>query len=188
MPVSITSISALPQPASQEVLDSVAEKVGFVPNLFATLAQQPGVVEAFVALDTAVSNSSLTAIERQVVQMAASVTNVGRYCVAGHTLFGRKIGVPEPVIKAIRSANSVDDTRLDALQTFVRRLIQARGHVAAEETAEFIQAGFSRKQILEVIMGITLKTFSNYADSTLQIPLDEQFAAGAWAGTEEPVA
>jgi hypothetical protein len=38
---------------------------------------------------------------------------------------------------------------------------------------------------MEVVMGITLKTFSNYVDSALQLRLDEQFEAAAWSSTEE---
>jgi hypothetical protein len=34
-------------------------------------------------------------------------------------------------------------------------------------------------------MGITLKTFSNYVDSSLQLRLDEQFEAAAWSSAEE---
>lgn len=184
MPTSATNISAIPQPSSQPVLDSIAERIGFVPALFATLAEQPGVVEAFVGLDAAFTNTSLTPIERQTILLAASVENCGRYCVAGHTLFGRSIGMQEQAINAIRSAGTVEDARLAALETFVRQMIQARGHATPEQVALIIQAGFSREQIMEVVMGITLKTFSNYVDSALQLRLDEQFAAAAWSSTE----
>jgi len=185
MPTSATNISTISQPSSQAVLDSIAERIGFVPELFNTLAQQPGVVEAFVGLDAAFTDTSLTPIERQTILLAASVENCGRYCVAGHTLFGRSIGMQEQAIAAIRSAGTVEDERLAALETFVQQLIRARGHTSAEEVAAFIQAGFSREQILEVVMGVTLKTFSNYVDSTLQLRLDEQFEAAAWSSTEE---
>ena len=69
--------NAIPQPEVQTTLDAVRERVGFVPNLFAMLAEQPGVVEAFVALDTALTNTSLSPIERQVVQLTTSVENRG---------------------------------------------------------------------------------------------------------------
>jgi uncharacterized peroxidase-related enzyme len=185
MPTTATHISAIPQPSSEAILDSIAEKIGFVPELFNTLAQQPGVVEAFVSLDTSFTDTSLTPIERQTILLAASVENRGRYCVAGHTLFGRSIGMQEQTINAIRSAGTVEDERLAALETFVQQLIRARGHTSAEEVAAFLQAGFSREQIMEVVMGITLKTFSNYVDSALELRLDEQFVAAAWSSTEE---
>ena len=101
---------------SRSALDGVEEAIGFVPNLFATLAQQPGVVEAFIALDAAFSSTTLTPEERQAVQISASVENGGSYCVAGHTQFSRKLGVPEPTLAALRASEPVDDARLDALQ------------------------------------------------------------------------
>jgi uncharacterized peroxidase-related enzyme len=173
--------SALPRTGSQDVLNAIEEKLGFVPNLFSALAQQPGVVESFVALDGAFSEASLTAIERQTILLAASVANSGSYCVAGHSIFGRSIGMPKQAISAIRSGGKVEDERLSALQTFVTQLIQHRGHVTREDINELARHGFSREQTLEIIMGVTLKTFSNYVDSAMQLTLDEQFETASWS-------
>lgn len=172
-------------PANQKILREVEKNVGFVPNLFRTLASQTGVVEAFVALDGAITQSSLTPAECQVVMLTASVENTGTYCVAGHTLFSRKLGMPDSLISALRCGKPVNDERLAALQTFVQLLIRARGHVTPEQTAAFIQAGFSREQVLEVVMGIALKTFSNYVDSATGLSLDGQFADARWTGTAD---
>ena len=91
----------------------------------------------------------------------------------------------ETTITAIRSSNHVEDERLEALQSFVRSLIRARGHATPQALEDIGRAGCSREQILEVIMGITLKTFSNYVDSTMKTPLGEQFEPGAWPNPEE---
>jgi AhpD family alkylhydroperoxidase len=147
--------NALPQSKARTTLDAVRERVGFVPNLFAMLAEQPGVVEAFVALDTALTNTSLSPIERQVVQLTASVENRGHYCVAGHSIFGRSIGMPAQAIEAIRSGTKVDDERLSALHAFVVQLVRARGHVRPK-----------------------------YADSAMRLKLDKQFEPAAWSGTD----
>jgi len=184
MQAATATSNTLPRPESQKVLDSIEARLGFVPNLFATLAQQPGVIEAFVALDGAFSETSLTAIERQTILLAASVANDGRYCVAGHSIFGRSIGMPEQAISAIRSGGKVADERLSALHTFVGRLIQARGHAKPEDIDALARSGFSREQTMEIIMGITVKMFSNYVDSALQLTLDEQFEAAAWSKTQ----
>lgn len=177
--------NALPQSKARTTLDAVRERVGFVPNLFAMLAEQPGVVEAFVALDTALTNTSLSPIERQVVQLTTSVENRGHYCVAGHSIFGRSIGMPEQAIEAIRSGAKVDDERLSALHTYVVQLVRARGHVRPKDVEALTRAGFAREQILEIVMGVTLKTFSNYADSAMRLTLDKQFEPAAWSGTDE---
>ena len=176
--------NALPQSEAQTTLDAVRERVGFVPNLFAMLAEQPGVVEAFVALDTALTDTSLSPTERQVVQLTTSVENRGHYCVAGHSIFGRSIGMPEQAIEAIRSGTKVDDERLSALHVFVIQLVRTRGHVRPNDVEALTRAGFAREQILEIVMGVTLKTFSNYADSAMRLTLDKQFEPAAWSGTD----
>lgn len=182
MPNATDIKTAVTQSEAQSTLDAVREKVGFVPNLFAMLAEQPGVVEAFVALDTALTNTSLSPIERQVVQLTASVENRGHYCIAGHSIFGRSIGMPEQAIEAIRSGTKVADERLSALHSFVAQLVRARGHVTSDDVDKLTRAGFKREQILEIVMGVTLKTFSNYADSAMRLKLDEQFEPAAWSG------
>ncbi len=42
------------------------------------------------------------------------------------------------------------------------------------EIARFIDAGFERHQILEVLVGVTLKTLSNYTNHLADTPIDEQ--------------
>ena len=39
--------------------------------------------------------------------------------------------------------------------------------------------------ILEVLVGVTMKTLSNYTNHIVDTPLDEQFAAFAWSGRAE---
>ena len=175
-----STVAAIADGHAHETLDAIQQKVGFVPNLFATLAEQPGVVEAFAALDGAFSETSLSPVERQVVLMTASVENKGTYCVAGHTIFGRSIGMPEQAIDAIRSGGTIDDTRLEALHRFVEQLARHRGHVEPGEVTRLYDAGYSRGQALEIIMGVTVKTFTNYVDSALALTLDEHFKPAAW--------
>ena len=165
------------------ILDAVEDNIGFVPNLFATLAATPGAAEAFIALDSAFSASSLTPTERQIVLLTASLENDGRYCVAGHTVFANSIGVPTAVVDAIRSDTPLDDDRLAALSAFVRQLVRQKGQPTAAQTAAINDAGFAREQIVEIILGIALKTISNYVDNSVGLVLDEQFLPGAWAGT-----
>ena len=170
---------------SRPILDAVSEKIGFIPNLFSGLALQPKVLEAFVVLDGSFSETSLSSIERQVVLLAASVENGSGYCVAGHTLFARALEVPEKQLAAMRSGTPVDDRKLEALHTFTRRLIVTRGHVTARDVNDFVSAGYSREQILDVILGLACKTVTNYVTSAMQIPLDDPFKAAEWPGLEE---
>jgi alkylhydroperoxidase family enzyme len=43
-----------------------------------------------------------------------------------------------------------------------------------------LAAGYDKRQALEVLVGVTMKTLSNYANHLTDTPLNEQFAAEAW--------
>ena len=46
---------------------------------------------------------------------------------------------------------------------------------------QFLAAGFTREQVLEVVAGVSVKTLSNYANHLLKTPVDPQFATGDMA-------
>jgi hypothetical protein len=104
---------------------------------------------------------------------------------AGHTAFADSIGIPEAVVSAMREKRPVPDARLDALSKIVRSLVRSQGHIRDVEIREFVDAGYTRAQFIEVILGVSLKTFCNYASVALNIPLDAAFREYAWQRTEE---
>ena len=55
-----------------------------------------------------------------------------------------------------------------------------RGKATEEEVSVFLEAGFTRKNILEVIVGISQKVLSNYTNYIANTPLNKEFQAFAW--------
>ena len=49
-----------------------------------------------------------------------------------------------------------------------------------EEVAAFLSVGYTRAQILEVIVGIAFKTLSNFTNHLADTPIDKQFASFEW--------
>jgi len=47
--------------------------------------------------------------------------------------------------------------------------------------AAFLAAGHDKQQMLEVVLGIGMKTLSNYANHIARTPLDKAFAPAAWS-------
>ena len=72
----------------------------------------------------------------------------------------------------MRETRSVDDPRLEALRRFAEAIVTKRGRVAPDETAAFLAAGFTRAQVLELILAVAVKTISNYVDHVAGVPLD----------------
>ena len=101
-----------------ETLAALKQKLGFAPNVFAVMGGNPPVLAGFLSLNQNFAETSLSATEREIVQIAVSVENNGAYCVAGHTSFARKQNVADDIVKAVRSRGTIDDPKLAALHNF----------------------------------------------------------------------
>jgi len=163
-----------------DVLGAVEAQLGFIPNVFGALANSTPALLAFADLNRHFGVSSLSVIERETVQIAASVERGSEYCVAGHTRFARDQHTDDAVVESLRRVAPVRDARLEALATFTRALVRSEGHAGAQELEQFLAAGYDSAQALEVILGICVKTLSNLTSNLLGIPLDEAFASSAW--------
>ena len=104
------------------------------------------------------------------------------YCVGAHSFIADKMsGVPKHVTDAIRDGKSIDDVKLQALANFTKILLNTRGLPTKSEVEDFIKAGYSERQILEVILAISVKTLSNYSNHLCDPVLDDVFAPRAWS-------
>ena len=71
--------------SSKPLLARVHKALGFVPNLFATFAESPAMLEGYLALSGSLDKGALSATERQLVEIAVSTENRCAYCVAAHS-------------------------------------------------------------------------------------------------------
>lgn len=170
---------------SKATLAAVHAANGFTPNLFRALGNSPSSLEGFAAFVEANDGGTLSPVERQIVQLTASIENGGAYCVAGHTAFATRLGAPAELLEAIRAGRPLPDRRYEALAELTRALVRGRGHLDDAQRAAFEAAGFGPEQLLEVIVGVALKTVTNYVSSALALPLDEQFQSHAWSAEPE---
>lgn len=167
--------------ASARQLEQAQKKLGFVPNLYAVLADAPAALESYFSLGAIFDKTSLTPTERQIVLLAVSRTNGCTYCMAAHTVVARMQSVQEAVIEALRSGHPIAEAKLEALRAFTTAVVRKRGELDAEDLESFLGAGYSRAQILEVIVGVAMKTISNYTNHIASTPLDAAFAPAAWS-------
>ena len=70
-------------------------------------------------------------------------------------------GMGDATLQALRSGEAPPDPRLDALREFTRTVVRDRGWVKAGAVEDFIEAGFTRRNVLDVMTGIPMKTLSN---------------------------
>lgn len=166
---------------SRPAIEAARKAFGLVPNLIGVFAESPAVANGYLGLAGALATSSFTPLEREVVLIAASVENECHYCVAAHTTVAQGQNLDAGVIASVRERRPIADGRLEALRRFATRIVQDRGFVSEADVVAFLDAGFTRAQVLETILGVGLKTISNYVNHIAQTPLDAPFQANAWA-------
>lgn len=166
---------------SKELLAAANNKYGFVPNLLGTMAEAPSLLKAYMTLSGIYEESSLNASERQVVLLAASRVNGCEYCVAAHTVIASMQKVPSEVVASVREGGPVSDGRLEALRAFAEAVTESRGWPSEAQTKALLAAGYDRRQILEIVLGVGLKTLSNYTNHIAGTALDAAFSQAAWS-------
>jgi alkylhydroperoxidase family enzyme len=62
-----------------------------------------------------------------------------------------------------------------------RRMIEKRGRLDDENVDRFLETGFGKDHLLEVIAAVAASTITNYTGSITKPPLDAPFQAHAWA-------
>lgn len=170
---------------ARQAMEQAEQAFGFVPNLLGVMAHAPAVPDAYLQLHQSFQSTSLSDVEQQVVLLTTAFENECHYCVAAHSGGALQAGVDEGIVEALRNGEALPDARLEALRTFTRAVVRDRGWVSDDEVRAFLDAGFEKPQLLEVILGVTQKTLSNYVNHVADTPLDEPLSDFAWSKPEE---
>lgn len=166
--------------AAQQTMEMVEKGFGFIPNVIGVMAESPELAKAYATLDGLLGETDLGKEERNILLLVTARVNQCEYCVAAHTAGANMEGVSEEIVSAIRNDQPIEDGKLEAFRRFVAEMTEKRGFPSDEATAEFLKAGYSRKNLLEVILGIGLKTLSNYTNHVAETPLDSAFQPAEW--------
>ncbi|MDK6233699.1 carboxymuconolactone decarboxylase family protein [Aerococcus sp. UMB10185] len=162
---------------SKKVLESVyKENQGYIPNLIGLLANAPASLEAYRKVGAINRKTSLSPLEREVVQITAARRNGCDFCVAGHSAFSvKQLNIDPELLKALKDQSPiVSDRKLDALANFTRALIQERGKASDQDLAGFFAAGYDQQAALEVVLGVSLATLCNYANNLAHTPINPE--------------
>lgn len=169
-------------PISRAILENTQKGMGMIPNMYATMANNPALLESYTsAYSSFRTNSGFTPQEQEVVFLSISYENECGYCMAAHSFVADHMTkVPAEVTNAIRDNTEIPDSKLRALSLFARVMISKRGNPSIQDIDEFLYAGYSEKNILGVIAGVGVKTMSNYFNHVFDTPVDEAFKGRGW--------
>ena len=172
-------VDSAPQDA-KPLLENSQKSMGMIPNLHAALAESPQALKAYGTLHELFTNSSLNNDELTVVWQTINVENECHYCVPAHTAIAKQMGVSDDISEALRNETPLPDEKLEALRTFTRQVMAKRGNVGNADLEAFFKAGYGHQQVLDVILGLSQKTLSNYVNHIAETPIDEPFKAFSW--------
>ena len=148
---------------SKELLAKSKAAYGMIPGLHAVMAEAPGLLEAYQQVHELFVNSSFD------------------YCVPAHTGIAKSMGVDDAITNALRDKTALPNARLESLRDFTLALVRERGNLDDATVQTFLDAGFTKRNILEVILGYSQKIMSNYTNHIADTPVDKPFQKFAWA-------
>jgi uncharacterized peroxidase-related enzyme len=169
--------------ASRPFVEKAIANNGFLPNLIGVLANSPQALETYMTVSGINARTSLTLAEREVVQITAARLNGCDFCVAGHTAVAlKKAGLPVERVRALQQGRATGAANLDAVAAFAEAVIARRGAVDDAALEAFRAAGYDEQQALDVVLGISLATLCNFANTLAGSAINPQllpYAPGA---------
>ncbi len=172
--------------AAAGILAGARDQLGFVPNMYAAMANMPAVLEHYTASYAVFRESAgFTPAEQETVFLTISQANDCHYCIAAHSMLANMMsGIPEDAIDALRKGARPADARLGALSEFTRKMTLLRGTVEKDDVDRFLSAGFTNQHVFGVILAIACKTFSNYTNHLVRTEVDAPMEAYALSGSK----
>ncbi len=176
----VHTIESAPE-GSRPTLTQAQKTLGFVPNLYGVFAESPATLKAYATLGGIFdSSTAFSPTERQVILLSVIFENECDYCMAAHSTIAGMQNVPDHVVEALRNGEPIRDARLEALRAFTRKLTRERGWVSEPDVETFLEAGYAKAQVLEVVLGVAMKILSNYTNHITRTPVDEAFQEHTW--------
>lgn len=149
----IPDLNSLPDDVRQ-VIEKIAEKSGFVPNVFLALAHRPAEFRAFFAYHDALMDrdDGLTKAERELIVVATSGLNQCQYCVVAHGAILR-IRAKNPFIAdqvAVNWRKADLDARQRAMLAYAEKVALNAQQIDDEDHRALRDAGFDADEIWDI--------------------------------------
>ena len=176
----VHNIETAPE-GSKALLENSQKAYGMIPGLHGVLAGAPGILEAYQTLHQLFVDSSFNNEELTVVWQTINIEHACHYCVPAHTGIAKMMKVDDDITEALRNETPLENPKLEALRTMTLTIVRNRGQVTQEDLNTFYAAGYEERQVLEIILGLSQKTISNYANHIANTPVDAGFKKFAWS-------
>lgn len=154
---------------NQQIFDSLQKALGFVPNLYATIAYSKNGLEKYLAYQNA--KTSFSNKEKEAINLIVSQVNNCIYCQSAHTVIGKMNGFTDEQVLDIRRGKATD-AKLNALVQLAAEITKSRGNAHPDLVAAFFAQGFTNENLVDLILQVSDKTAMNYLHNLTQVPVD----------------
>ena len=155
---------------NQAIFDKLQKAVGFVPNVYAYIAKNETALGDYLGFQN--RKSTLSAKEKEVINLVVSQINGCDYCLSAHTAIGGMNGFDEGQILEIRQGAATFDSKLDALAKFAHSTATNKGNATQEAKDAFFAAGYTEANLIDTVFGIGEITITNYVNNLTRVPID----------------
>lgn len=170
------------QGRTKELLDTVQQAFGMIPNTAKVMANSPAVLDSFLAFSTAMGKVQIGSKLHNQVKLTTSETNSCDYCTSILSAVAPSAGLSAADILAGRTRNS-EDRRTKAALAFANNVLESRGKVSDQQLTAVRDAGYGDGEIVEIVTSVVLGCFTNFlnnvADTDLDIPQAEPVEASS---------
>ncbi len=146
---------------ADEVLQAVKQKIGVVPNIYATMAHSPATLKGFLGFGEALAGGVLPASIREQIALTVAGENGCDYCASAHTAIARGTGVSAEEAELNLDGKS-SDQRVAAILEFARLVVEKRGSLDEGELDQLRASGISDEEVVEIIAAVAVNLFTNY--------------------------
>jgi AhpD family alkylhydroperoxidase len=166
-------------PAARRGMHAVAGHLGYLPAAVGLMAESPQLLAGWQAANAAFEAADLDPLARETLVMTLAVRNGCHLCVAMHTARLRSLPADPGLVADLRAGRTPSDPRLAAVTAFTLAVLAAAGGVDDATRQAFLAAGFTRRNALEIVLGIGVYTISTFANRLTAAPIDAPLAAFA---------
>lgn len=156
-------------PTNQDIFDSLNKALGFVPNLYATIAYSDNGLKKY--LDYQNAKTSLSNKEKEAVNLVVSQVNGCIYCQSAHTVLGKMNGFDDNQLLDIRNGKS-ENPKLNALVKLAADITKNRGNASDDNVDDFFAQGYTKENLVDLILQVSDKTAMNYLHNLTNVPVD----------------
>ncbi|WP_194722605.1 carboxymuconolactone decarboxylase family protein [Noviherbaspirillum malthae] len=156
---------------SQQTLKQIHAAFGATPNMFRVVANSPAALKSMWGSFGALAGGTIGAKLGEQIAVAIADRNRCEYCLAAHTVLGKKAGASAEEMASAQVGRAADPKTATAL-AFALKVVNERAQVSADDVAALRAAGFTDEHVVEIMAHVALNLFTNYVNVAFNVPVD----------------